>query len=140
MGDAWKSGLNAAGESLGAFATGAAGGYAAVGASGAAVQGTTSFSTAFGYMGNSLTASLTLGSYVTGNAVSLVGNVTNNQALNVIGGAISQFGSIMGAGYTMLAGGSANVFNLMSNSMGLSTATGVLGELVNNQYYLMEYL
>lgn len=131
-GDAWKSGLNAAGESLGAFATGAAAGYAAVGASGAAVQGTTSFSTAFGYMGNSLTASLTLGSYVTGNAVSLVGNVTNNQALNVIGGAISQFGSIMGAGYTMLAGGSANVFKLIGNSMGLGTSTGVLGELANN--------
>lgn len=134
-GDAFKSGLSAAGEGITAFAAGYAAGAAgaAVGTAGGAVEGAGTSAAEFSIGGTastmvaSGTSTFIMGTTVGGNLLNLTGNLTNNKRLSQAGTLLTQVGSIAGSAYSIAANVSSP-YSVFSNALGKSSS-GLLGSL-----------
>ena len=131
-GDAFKSGLSAAGEGITAFAAGYAAGAAGVAAGGAVVgAGTSAAEFSIGGAASTMVASGTsafiMGTTVGGNLLNLTGNLTNNKRLSQAGTLLTQVGSIAGSAYS-IAANVGSPYSAFSNALGKSSS-GLLGSL-----------
>lgn len=130
-GDAFKSGLSAAGEGITAFAAGYAAGAAGAASGAVAGAGTSAAEFSIGGTASTMVASGTstfiMGTTVGGNLLNLTGNLTNNKRLSQAGTLLTQVGSIAGSAYSIAANVSSP-YSAFSNALGKSSS-GLLGSL-----------
>lgn len=130
-GDAFKSGLSAAGEGITAFAAGYAAGAAGAASGAVAGAGTSAAEFSIGGTASTMVASGTstfiMGTTVGGNLLNLTGNLTNNKRLSQAGTLLTQVGSIAGSAYSIAANVSSP-YSAFSDALGKSSS-GLLGSL-----------